>query len=192
MRRLSLLGTIAAAVLMLGSSRGEAAALRFAVQPGKSQAAYVSRTQLGEFRGDTNVVGGEILFDPQDLSRLRLSVSVDLRSLKSDNAKRDQHMYDQLLEVARFPSATLTAGELRAGSPGAADRQGMLVGTLKLHGVERIVRVPIRFALDGRTLRGEGAFTINLTDFGMTPPRLLGLKVREQLTVEIRLVALSE
>jgi hypothetical protein len=57
-----------------------------------------------------------------------------------------------------------------------------------LHGVERVVSVPIRFKLEGSILRGDGRFTIALTDFGMTPPRLLGLKVRDQAVVEIRLV----
>ena len=182
-RRLSLL---VAAALLLGAWSGEAAPVRFVVEPEKSRVAYVSGTQLGEFRGDTTAVGGEILMDPQDPSRLRLAVSADLRQLKSDNARRDQHMYEQVLEVARFPKATFTAGEFRPS--GAGDGQGVLVGTFALHGVERVVSVPIRFKLEGNTLRGDGTFTIALTNFGMTPPRLLGLKVRDQAVVEIRLV----
>ena len=180
------LSVLIATALLLGAWSGEAAPVRFVVEPEKSHVAYVSGTQLGEFRGDTTAVGGEILMDPQDPSRLRLAVSADLRQLKSDNARRDQHMYEQVLEVARFPKATFTAGEFRPN--GAGDGQGVLVGTFALHGVERVVSVPIRFKLEGNTLRGDGTFTIALTDFGMTPPRLLGLKVRDQAVVEIRLV----
>lgn len=184
-RRVS--GLVAAVALLAGAWSGEAAPVRFVVEPEKSQAAYVSGTQLGEFRGDTAAVAGEILMDPRDLGRLRLSVSVDLRQLKSDNARRDQHLYEQVLEVARFPRAIFTAGEFRPS--GAGDGQGLLVGRFALHGVERAVSVPIRFTLEGSTLRASGTFTIALTDFGMTPPRLLGLKVRDQAVVEIRLVA---
>jgi len=180
------LPVLVAAALLLGAWSGEAAPVRFVVEPEKSQVAYVSGTQLGEFRGDTTAVGGEILMDPQDPSRVRLAVSADLRQLKSDNARRDQHMYEQVLEVARFPKATFTAGEFRPN--GAGDGQGTLVGTFGLHGVERVVSVPIRFKLEGNTLRGDGTFTIALADFGMTPPRLLGLKVRDRAVVEIRLV----
>lgn len=138
-RRLSVL---VAAALLLGAWSGQAAPVRFVVEPEKSQVAYVSGTQLGEFRGDTTAVGGEILMDPQDPSRLRLAVSADHRRLKSDNARRDQHMYEQVFEVARFPKATFTAGEFRPS--GAGDGQGVLVGTFTLHGVERVVSVPIR------------------------------------------------
>ena len=179
-------GLLAATVLLAGAWSGEAAPRRFVVAPETSQAAYVSGTQLGEFRGDTTAVGGEILMDPQDPSRLRLSVSVDLRQLRSDNARRDQHMYDQVLEVARFPKATFTAGEFR---PDGGLGGGVMVGSFALHGVERVVSVPVRFKLEGNTLRADGTFTITLADFGMTPPRLLGLKVRDQAVVEIRLVA---
>ncbi len=182
----SRLSVLVAAALLFGAGSGETAPVRFVVEPEKSQVAYVSGTQLGEFRGDTTAVGGEILMDPQKPSRLRVAVSADLRQLKSDNARRDQHMYEQVLEVARFPKATFTAGEFRPN--GAGDGQGVLVGTFALHGVERVVSVPIRFKLEGNTLRGDGTFTIALTDFGMTPPRLLGLKVHDRAVVEIRLV----
>ncbi len=121
------LPVLVAAALLLGAWSVEAAPVRFVVEPEKSQVAYVSGTQLGEFRGDTTAVGGEILMDPQDPSRLRLAVSADLRKLKSDNARRDQHMYEQVLEVARFPKATFTAGEFRPN--GAGDGQGVLVGS---------------------------------------------------------------
>ena len=179
-------GLLAAAMLLAVAWRGEAAPRRFVVEPETSQAAYVSGTQLGEFRGDTTAVGGEIVMDPQDPSRLRLSVSVDLRQLKSDNSRRDQHMYDQVLEVARFPRATFTAGEFR---PSGGLGEGVMVGSFSLHGVERVVSVPVRFKLEGNTLRADGTFAITLADFGMTPPRLLGLKVRDQAVVAIRLVA---
>ena len=51
--------------------------------------------------------------------------------------------------------------------------------------------LPVRFEIDGTTLRGEATFTVALADFGVTPPRLLGLKVRDAVTVAVRLVAVS-
>ena len=177
--------------LLLAPWHGEAASTRFVVRPEQSKATYVTGTQLGEFSGETRSVEGEILFDPQEPARLTLSVSVDLRTLKSDNAKRDQHMYDQPLETERFPVATLTASQVSMKALAGGAGEGLLVGTFKLHGVERPVSVPIRFVLDRTTLRGDGAFIIALGDFGMTPPRLLGLKVRDQVKVEVRLVATS-
>lgn len=45
--------------------------------------------------------------------------------------------------------------------------------------------------MNGTTILGEGTLSVKLADFNMTPPRLLGLKVRDQVTVQIHFVAAS-
>jgi len=173
-----------------GGAAAEASPLRLIILPEKSQVEFISGTQLGEFRGITRQISGEVVLDPQEATRLRLAVSVDLRTLKSDNALRDQHMHDKVLEVGRFPSASFAASEFRpVAGAGRDGGEGVIAGALRLHGVERAVSIPVRYTLNGTTLRGEGNLLVKLTDFDMTPPRLLGLKVRDQVTVEIRFVA---
>lgn len=181
---------LAAWLAMAGAA--EAAPTRFTVLPGRSEVSYTSGTQLGEFQGRTDQVAGEVVFDPQDPVSTRVSIVADVRTLKSDNAARDRHMYEKLLEVDRFPSVSFTAAEFRpAPGAGTSGGEGTLLGTLQLHGVERPVSVPVRFALDGTALQGEGTLVVKLTDFAMTPPRLLGLKVRDSVTVQIRLFGAS-
>jgi len=162
----------------------------FAILPEKSQVGFVSATQLGEFRGTTGRVSGDVVVDVRDPARGKLSVAVDPRGLRSDNAVRDRHMYEEVFEVARFPAMTFTADQFkRDGSAEASEFRGTLLGTLALHGVDQPVSVPIRFTVEGATLRGDGKFSIDLTRFGITPPRLLGLRVRNEVVVEVRLVA---
>jgi polyisoprenoid-binding protein YceI len=162
----------------------------FVILPEKSQVGYISATQLGEFRGTTGRVSGDLVLDVRDPVRGKLSVAVDPKGLRSDNAVRDRHMYEEVFEVARFPAMTFTADQFkRDGSAEASEFRGTLLGTLALHGVDQAVSVPIRFTVEGTTLRGEGKFSINLSHFGITPPRLLGLRVRNEVVVEIRLVA---
>ena len=190
MRRVTWLAVVLIGFLVVGVRGVQASPLRFTVLPAQSQVEFISGTQLGEFRGNSSQVNGELIADPQGGTKVRLTVSVDLRTLKSDNAVRDQHMHDKLLEVGRFPEATFSASEFRpADGAGKESGEGTLSGSLTLHGVERPVSLPIRFTLNGRTLRGEGNLSVKLTDFQMTPPSLLGIKVRDQVTVQIRLVA---
>jgi polyisoprenoid-binding protein YceI len=171
-----------------GAAPGGAAGARFVVAP-ESRIEYVSATQLGEFRGAGPLMG-EILFDPAAPAQTQLTVSTDPRTLRSDNGARDQHMQDKLLEVARFPAVTLTAREFRpAATASGTQGDGVLLGTLALHGVERPVTVPMRYVLNGAGLQATAQFTVNLTDFQMTPPRLLGLKVRNEVVIEARVVA---
>ncbi len=193
MRRMTCFVMALVGILAIGGRPAQGNSPRFLILPEKSQVGFVSGTQLGEFRGDTRQVGGEVVLDPQRAGLLRLAVSVDLRTLKSDNAARDQHMHENLLEVGRFPRAAFTAREFRrALGVRNGNGEGTLSGNLTLHGVERAVSLPIRFAVNGTMLQGEGTLSVRLTDFNMTPPRLLGLKVRDLVTLEIRLVAASE
>lgn len=176
----------------ISATEADAEPSLFAILPEKSQVGFVSATQLGEFRGTTGHVSGEVVFDVRDPVRGKISVAVDPRGLTSDNALRDRHMYEDVLEVARFTAATFTAGHFkRDGSPEAGAYRGTLLGTLTLHGVDQPVSVPVRFAVEGTILRGEGKFSINLTDFAITPPRLLGLRVRNEVVVEVHLVAMK-
>jgi polyisoprenoid-binding protein YceI len=190
MTRVAVRRALLAAAWLAAASAGApglalAGPVRFVVVPERSRVEFVSATQLGEFRGGTGAVTGEVAYDPEAPARSRLVLALDPRTLRSDNAARDRHMHERVLEVARFPAITLADG---AFTPDGAS-SGTVSGRLALHGVERPVSIPVRFTLEGRTLRAEGRFTVALTDFGMAPPRLLGLKVRDAVTVEIRLVA---
>jgi polyisoprenoid-binding protein YceI len=178
--------------LGIGARGANGSPPQFTVQPEKSRVEVVGETQLGEFRGTTNQVNGEMVGSPQGDGKIRLSVSVDLHTLKSDNTVQDQYMQDRLLEVERFPRAIFTATEFLPSNGAGRDRgEGTLSGILSLHGVERPVSLPIRFSLNGGTFLGEGSLSVKLTDFQITPPSLLGIKVRDHVTVEIRLVATS-
>ncbi len=181
-----------AAWIALSATAARAGATRFTVVPERSRVEYVSGTQLGEFRGSTGQVTGEVVLEVASAPRAQVSVSIDPGKLRSDNAARDRHMWERLLEVGRFPAVTFRAREFRPSpGAGAAGGEGVLVGVLELHGVQRPAVVPVRYAVNGSVLQASGRFTLNLADFQMTPPRLLGLTVRDEVGIEVRLVAVS-
>lgn len=131
MRRLVWLGPALAGFFALGGPVVQGSTVRFTVLPEQSRVEFISGTQLGEFRGRTGQVNGEMVLDPQGTAAVRLAVVVDLRALRSDNAARDQHMREKFLEVARFPTATFTAGGFRpAPGAGTESGEGTLSGTL--------------------------------------------------------------
>lgn len=187
-RRMFIAGLVLWVVAGPASAGAEAA--RFVVVPEKSTVEYVSGTQLGEFRGATGHISGEVLFDAAAPQRAQASIAIQALGLRSENAARDHHLHDKVLEIARFPAITFTAREFRPAPAANGMRgEGLLVGVLALHGVERPVNVPIRYTLEGGLLQASGRFSVNLADFALTPPRLLGLKVRDEVVIEAQLVA---
>lgn len=184
---------VCAALAAAIASQASAAATRFVIVPERSRVEYVTGTQLGDFRGGTGNVTGEVLFDSATPARAEALVAVQAQGLQSDNAVRDQHLRDKLIEVGRFPTITLKAREFTpAGGANGARGEGVLSGSLTLHGVERPVRIPLRYSVDNGVLHATARFSIKLTDFSLPPPRMLGLAVRDEVVVEAQLVAAGE
>ena len=85
------------------------------------------------------------------------------------------------LDSLRYPTIELL-GTALAGDDGT----GSFVGTLRLHGVTRPVRVPLAWSQAGATLRVRGRLRLRFSDFGITPARVgLGtIRVRNEFAVE--------
>jgi polyisoprenoid-binding protein YceI len=93
-----------------------------------------------------------------------------------DKAKIEQTLQAELLHVSSHPRVELHGVLRPAASP------GVLAGTLRLHGVEQPVEIPL--AAVGGTLRAE--LSIAPSRFGIKPYRALGGAIRLQDRVLIR------
>lgn len=193
-RRYAMLVLILGATTTMAAAGGACAAVtRFVIVPERSRVEYVSGTPLGDFRGGTGRITGEVVFDFMTPARAEAVVAVQAQALQSDNAIRDQHLREKLIEAGRFPAITLRAREFKpADGANGARGEGVLAGTLALHGIERPINIPLRYTVDHGMLQATARFSINLTDFGLVPPRMLGLAVRNEVIVEAQLVAAGE
>jgi polyisoprenoid-binding protein YceI len=136
-------------------------------------------------------------FDPAAPSDVRLEVTVAADSLRDrqpalspgDRDKVDrQAAGPQVLDAARHPeirfvsSAAIRAATAAAG--GAVD--GELSGTLRLHGRERPIAVPVHATREGDGWRAKGTVRLRQSDFGISPfSTFLGtVAVRDEVTIE--------
>src|SRR2546421_552831 len=105
------------------------------------------------------------------------SFTVDVSTLSSDRAMRDQRIHSMGLESSRFPTATF-----RLTSPitlPAAAESGQAVdvqatGDLTIHGVTRTVTIPLQARLSGSRIEVAGAGTCSLSGVCMAPPSIGG------------------
>ena len=103
-----------------------------------------------------------------------VTVTADLRDLKSDDSRRDGALRNQALESNRFPTATFELTEplavpdgLEAGEPISIEANG----TLTLHGVTRDVTIPIEAELANGVLVVVGSLPIVFADYDIAQPR---------------------
>ena len=152
---------------------------------------FVSSTTLDEFDGVTERIDGYALLDTPSLSSstgegdTELYFEVDLASIDTGIGLRNRHMRDNYLHVRDYPYATFL-GEIASVEP--MDDGAFRVtasGTMSIHGVDRPMRVPCEVSPWGRGYRARCAFQVMLTDFNIEIPRVMFMKLANEIRLEL-------
>lgn len=123
----------------------------------------------------TKVLG--TLSKDASLESLKGNVSMKLYSLKSDNDKRDEHMYEALHAKENKETS------FRLESVKKQDDGYHIIGTLTLNNVEKPIDAKADIQEKENQLNLKGDFQIKMTDFKIEPPTLLFLSVRDEVDV---------
>lgn len=123
------------------------------------------------------------------------TVTVDLRTLKSDKAQRDRVLHGEALETDKYQFAEFTVTGVEGAAPAFADGQAVpfkLAGKLKLHGVEKPVVWDAKATLSGGTITLDGTVQFKMQDFNITPPnRLNVIAVDDNVQLDVHLTAIK-
>jgi polyisoprenoid-binding protein YceI len=118
---------------------------------------------------------------------------VDLRTLTSDESRRDNYLRGNTLQTDTYPVATFVLTSVEGLDQPLQDGQETsfsLVGNLTMHGVTKLVRWNITAKLDGDTLTGSGSTSFNMEDYNIEEPRVGPvLSVDHHVTLEVDIVA---
>ena len=124
-------------------------------------ATTVGRTKA--VTGSATVSGGQLTAG---------TVSVNLAKLVTNEAERDEHVRDGILETDQFPTAVFTLTQpapLGTTTPGQVT-QVPAIGKLTIHGVTKPATVKLAVRQSGGTLSVQGTTSIALADYGIEPP----------------------
>lgn len=180
-------------ILSLGSA--DARAAQFIVRAGEpNRVVFVSRAPTEKFEGKTNKMEGRLVLDPANMGdSVTVHLEVDMASLDTGIAKRNQHMRENHLETAKYPKAIFEGAAVR-GPAGAKMDAGVPVkydveGTFTLHGVSRRLRISIEAMFtpkkDGPQIAFQTSFPVALPDYNISRPQFLFMKLGEVQTVRV-------
>jgi polyisoprenoid-binding protein YceI len=197
----TVLGTPAATtacVTDVGTTQAPAGAETFTIAGEQSVARYRAQEELAsiganEAVGETSAIVGQILLDADGIPLPCSRFDVDLRTLKSDEARRDNFLYDNTLQTGQYPLATfvLTGVEgLDGPLPEGEATDLTLVGNLTVHGETKLVAWDATVTRDGDALTGSAAMTFDMADFGIEEP-VVGpvLSVDKTIRLEVEIAA---
>jgi polyisoprenoid-binding protein YceI len=187
-----------AAIVVTPGASADPNGPRYRIVAERSEASYRARETFvnqpgpSEAVGRTNEVEGELQLDSDGvLSGRVLSMRIDLRTLTSDQSRRDTFIRQNTLRTDQFPFAEFRSTE--SAGP-AVFRPGeeatfQIPGLMTVKGQERPIVWDAQAKLDGATITGTASARVKLTDFGLEPPRLAILSVEDEMTWQIELVA---
>lgn len=151
----------------------------YAIASEESEARYRVQEELAgvgaiEAVGATRAIVGNLYLGAEGQPRACSRFDLDLRTLRSDDARRDNYLYSNTLQTGVYPLATFVLTEVEGldGSLGDDEATFRLIGDLTLHGVTKPVAWEVTASRDGDAIVGKAATVFEMPQFAITPPRV--------------------
>jgi polyisoprenoid-binding protein YceI len=165
MKHFALLVTLLALVF----SRVEAETYR--IESAQSKIAFSVHHLLGTARGEFHKFGGKIDLDREHPERSNVTATIQVASIDTKIAKRDQHLRsEEFFNAGKFPEIMFRSRGVK--QTGAAS--GDITGDLTMHGVTRPITLHVKLAtpltggsLPARTRWQITSDPIHRKDFGL-------------------------
>lgn len=143
--------------------------------------------------GTTNAIVGEIVLDAEGNPLAGSRIDIDLRTLQTDETRRDNYLRTNSLESDTYPLATfiLTGVENWEGSLADGDEVTFdMVGDLTVHGVTREVTWESTATLADDVLTGTATVEVEMGDFDIEKPSVgFVLSLDETVKLDLAITA---
>lgn len=184
---------LAAALALLLPGLAPAAASTWNVNTPHSEVAFSVRHFLTPVPGRFNDFSGTIVYDPDDLGKSSVEITVQAASIDTNNEDRDNHLRSaDFLDVANHPTLSFRS----TGIEGSESTLSV-TGDLILRGVTKQVTIPVEFLGTLETSQGPKAgfaaeFTLDRQEYGVSWNRVLdqgGAILGDEVKVHIAIEA---
>jgi polyisoprenoid-binding protein YceI len=164
---------------------------RFKIIGARSRFWFDARSSLHPIKAETAAINGFIEAETDGVglnlaSPPQARIEIDAATVRTGNGLYDREL-ERRLEVRNYPRIIGEVLEVSQVNPGSRYR---VRGNVSLHGVTRMMEGEVTLrAVDDAHFEFEGEKTFDMRDFGLTPPRILMLKVYPEVKVRGRIVA---
>jgi polyisoprenoid-binding protein YceI len=151
---------------------------------------FIGGLQNSDAVGRTSSVTGSVTLSRT--SATAASFTADMRTLKSDDSRRDGQVQGRILSTSQFPEAkfVLTApidfGRIPSGANDVVTASA--TGDLTLRGVTKRVTFEVQSILDNGAVQVKGQIPVVFADYGIPSPSNAIVSVRDNGTLEFLLV----
>jgi polyisoprenoid-binding protein YceI len=160
----------------------EPAQIKLFADKSKSTITYAMDHMLHSWEGTSNEVSSVIVTDKDRNLVHQVAVTVKISSFDSKNANRDSHTMEAT-DAIKFPSVSFASTSIK--------QDGNLLqvaGNITFHGVSKPVSFQAVKKIVNNTAEISGGFSINMKDFGISPPTLMGVATDENIKLTFTMV----
>ncbi|WP_437509822.1 YceI family protein [Sorangium sp. So ce1099] len=167
-------------------------AARWTIDASHSSVSFsVRHMMISNVRGEFERVAGEVTYDPRRPEASKISATIDVASIHTREAKRDEHLRSaDFFDAGTYPTITFVATSVRRRGDGLD-----IAGDLTIRGVSREVTLAVS-ELSGentdpygnRRLGATATTKIRRSDFGMNFNALLetgGVVVGDEISIHL-------
>lgn len=162
-------------------------------QTGEKSVRFLTETPLNDIECISDNIDGFVYwktdnFPPTEaqLEGSQLHFEIDLNTLDGGNSMYNNHLYNNYLETKKYPyavyEASLTSIEKRSDSGFAVTAEGIF----SIHGKEKPLSVTAEIYPAGEGFRIACHFVVVLTDYNIDIPKMLFIKIDENIKVDVK------
>jgi len=152
----------------------------------------VRHMTVSNVRGEFNKARGVVIIDDNDITNLKVELTLDAASINTDQAKRDDHLRSEdFFYVAKYPTITFVSKKVTK----VDENRLKVIGDLSIRGVTKEITVDVEGPTPevkdpgGNIRRGAtGTLKINRKDFGIAWNKVLdsgGLVVGDEVNISV-------
>ena len=164
-----------------------------------STARYVIRERLARLElpndaiGETKQVTGRIIFDAQGSIQDSSQFTVNVKSLVSDESRRDRYVRNNTLKTGTYPEVYFKIWSIEDLSwplPSTGSHQFRFIGDITIMDVTRSITWDADVIFSEQSLTGVARTTVLFEDFSITKPSLsFILSVADEMKLELEFSA---
>jgi polyisoprenoid-binding protein YceI len=147
-----------------------------------STISYSMHHPLHSWTGVSKDITSIIVTDENRIQVNNVAVVVKISSFDSQNANRDSHLME-VTEALKYPTVSFTSNSIKQEG-----NKLIVSGTLIFHGVSQLISFDAEKKINNNKAEITGGFTVNMTQFNIDPPSLLGIATDDDIEVTFKTI----
>ena len=152
---------------------------------GNGTVSFISEAPLETIKAKSKELVGIV-----DASNMNFAFSIDMISFQGFNSPlQKEHFNEHYLDTKDYPKATFVGSIItNENCDNGCDTDAICKGKFTIHGVTKIVTIPVHLNIDQDALKISGEFFVKLSDYNIKVPRIVQAKIATEIKVTVESV----